>query len=287
MNKHTPRKSSKITVSVWRPVWSRLEKKLESACLNRDAYISSLVSRELDHLKDEMPIANSEEAERFINKQLRALITHDATPLSIALSPAVANRLNTICEEKRIVRDSFFNRLFLFLAVGPQVTGQLLFDLLWTEEKAKPDQWTKFVWSECKHDGPFFDNVFDPFGGLQDPLWPIRACFELIEEQDKPEYVDWTDPKSGTSVRMAKWVPDNLLHLPSRFYTAPLIDYGLRKSPGASARPPIRNRPGKTAPEATYHNLYGLNCYLPNFQVPGHPDWKAAQAATDFLLADL
>jgi hypothetical protein len=218
MKKPAPRKSSKITVSAWRPVWSKLEKKLETACLNRDAYLSALVSSELDHLQVEMPIANSDEAQRFINKQLRALINHDATPLSIALSPEVALKLNAICSEKRIVRDAFFNRLFLFLAFGPRMAGLLLFRLLWVDEKAKPEQWTKMVWSEYKHDGPFFENVFEPFLAHREPLWPIRACFELIEEQDRPDYVDWKDPESGKSLKMAKWVPDSLLHLPYRFY---------------------------------------------------------------------
>jgi len=287
MTKSTVRKSSKITVSGWRPVWSRLEKKLESACLNRDAYLSALVNREIDHLQEEMPIANSEEAARFINKQLRALINHDATPLSFALSPQVALKLNSVCEEKRIVRDAFFNRLFLFLAFGPEMTGKLLFRLLWLDENAKDNQWTKYVWKEWQHDGPFFENVFEPFLAHQDPLWPIRACFEQIEHEDKPKYVDWVDPETGKSVKMATWVPEELLHLPYRFYTAPLTDQDLRKSTGTAKHPVARGKPNDAVPQVAYHNLYGLNCYLPNFLVPGHPDWKTAQSATDVLLAEL
>lgn len=285
MKKPITRKSSKITVSVWRPVWSKLEKKLDAACLNRDAYLSALVDREVGHLQDEMPIANSEEARQFINKQLRVLIHLDTTPLSIALSPDVAARLNAVCEEKRVVRDAFFNRLFLFLAFGPRIAGLLLFRLLWLDqEQAKPERWTNMVWSEYKHDGPFFENVFEPFVAHQDPLWPIRACFELIEDQDKPDYTDWTDPESGKAVKMAKWVPDTLLHLPYRFYTVPLTDRDLRKETKAAARPAVRGKPGKAESEVAYHNLYGLNCYLPNFMVPGHLDKKAAQAAVDNLL---
>lgn len=288
MKKSTQQKSSKVTVSVWRPVWSKLEKKLESACLNRDAYISALVDREVDHLQDEMPIANSESARQFINKQLRALINLDSTPLSIALAPEVAAKLNKACAEKRIVRDAFFNRLFLFLAFGPRMAGLLLFRLLWVDhEKAKPERWTNLVWSQLKHDGPFFDNVFEPFAGHQDPLWPVRACFELLEQQEGAEYVDWTDAESGKSVKMAKWVPDNLLHLPYRFYTLPLTDRDLRKSTNASARPALRGGKSNEDPEVSYHNLYGLNCYIPNFLVPGHADKKAAQTAVDDLLADL
>jgi len=282
------RKTSKITVSIWRPVWSRLEKKLDAACLNRDAYISSLVNRELDYLEEEMAVANSEVAQKFINKQLRALINQDTSPLSIALSPDVAAKLDRVCTEKRIVRDAFFNRIALFLGFGPHLAGLLLFRGLWIDyDKANPEDWTKLVWREYKHDGPFFENVFDPFLAHQDPLWPIRACFELIEDQEKPEYVDWIDPETKKTVKMVKWVPDHLLHLPQRFYTAILTDQDLRKSANAPARPAGRGKPGRTEADRAYHNLYGLNCYLPNFLVPGHPDQKASQASVDELLADL
>ena len=118
-------KPAKITIQVWRPIWSKLEKKLEAACLRRDAYIGKLVEKELDYLEEEMPIANSEAAEKFIDSQFRAL--QDFTPLSIALKPETAARLVQVCSSKRIVRDSFFNRLFLFIAFGPQMAGKLLF----------------------------------------------------------------------------------------------------------------------------------------------------------------
>jgi hypothetical protein len=276
--------ASKITISVWSPVWSRLEKKLDAACLKRDAYIGTLINRELDYLEEEMPIANSEEAEQFIDKQLRALLQQNFTPLSIALQPEIAKKLEKVCAERRIVRDSLFNRLFLFLAFGPQMAGMLLFPGLVTEgDKGTASGWTNTVWSEYKHEGPFSENVFEPFLANQDPLWPIRACFDIIEERDHPDYVDWTDPESRRVVKMVKWVPDHVLCLPYRFYTAVLTDHDLRKTASAPARHAAQGQTGNKEADRAYHNLYGLNCYLPNFHVPRHPDQKAVEE----LLLDL
>lgn len=287
MKARTPAaKTSKITINVWRPVWSKLEKKLDAACLKRDAYIASLINRELDYLQEEMPIANSEDAEKFVDRQLRALLDQNSTPLSIALPPEVAKKLERICSEKRIVRDSFFNRLFLFLAYGPAMAGTLLFRGIWVDND-KFDAWTRDVWREYKHDGPFFENVFEPFHAHQDPLWAVRACFELIEEQDKPEYVDHVDPETKQTVKMAKWVPDHLLHLPHRFYTAVLTDLDLPIAQSAPTRHASQGKPAGEKPARAFHNLYGLNCYLPNFHIRGHADQKAAKASVDELLADL
>ncbi len=268
----------KITISVWQPVWSRLEKALDVACLKRDAYIGALINRELDHLANEIPVANSEGAQQYIDKQLRALLS-DSTPLSLALDVEVVEKLDAVCKQRRIVRDSFFNRLFLFLAFGPRMAGKLLFDSFLTDTTREGTEWTQFVWSECKHDGPFYENVFSPLAGHLDPIWPIRACFDEIEFQDKPDYVDWTDPTTKQTVKMAKWTPDSLLYLPPRFYTTVLNDHTLVK--GAS-----RNPQGKPQQQSAYHNLYGLNCYLPDFYIPTHEDFKTAQAASAALLED-
>lgn len=281
-------KASKITISVWQPVWSKLEKQLETGCLKRDAYIGALINRELDYLEKEMPIPNSEAAENFIEKQIRALLEQNFTPLSIALQPEVAQKLEKVCVGRRIVRDAFFNRLFLFLAFGPQIAGKLLFRGMDAEsEKWTSTSWTRSVWSEYKFEGPFFWNVFDPFRANQDPLWAVRACFELIEERDRPEYVDWIDPRTKQIVKMAKLVPGHVLQLPYRFYTAVLTDQDLPKTAKNPTRHAAQGKGGRQNEERAYHNLYGLNCYLPNFHVPGQPDKKAVEKATDDLLENI
>ena len=275
-------KPAKITIQVWRPIWSKLEKKLEAACLRRDAYIGKLVEKELDYLEEEMPIANSEAAEKFIDSQFRAL--QDFTPLSIALKPETAARLVQVCSSKRIVRDSFFNRLFLFIAFGPQMAGKLLF--LGIDDgigEWRATNWTRIVWSERKHDGPFFDNVFDPFQAVEDPIWPIRACIDEINSKDTPECVDWLDPETKKTVQMVRTVPEHLLKLPYRFYTAVLTDHALRKAASTPRLPTAKGNDQSGTGAHAYHNLYGLNCYLPNHHVKGHPDQKAVED----LLSDL
>src|SRR5688500_8591236 len=97
---NTPR-TSKITINAWRPVWSRLEKQLDEACLKRDAYIGSVIDCELEYLEQEMPIANSEASQKFIDRQLRALLHQNSTPLSIALQPRTKEALERVCTSKR------------------------------------------------------------------------------------------------------------------------------------------------------------------------------------------
>ena len=94
--------------------------------------------------------------------------------VSIALAPELANRLHNICTRKRIVRDAFFNRLFLLLAAGPKTIDRLFF----------PDEpkWRTAVWSEFTHAGPFFENGFYPLEAPVDPFWAIRAGLEMFNE---------------------------------------------------------------------------------------------------------
>lgn len=273
--------AKKITIQVWRPVWSRLEKKIKSSFLRRDAFIERLVLAELDRLDIEMSIPNSMEAKMAIEQQLRAL--HDFTPLSVTFSPTTIEKLDKVLGRKRVVRDSFFNRIFFFLAYGPKLAGILLFGC----SGEKPTAWATELWAECKHDGPFFENVFEPFMALADPLWPIHRYFELIEEQQRPKYIEWMHPDSRIKVDMAKVSSDlEIYELPFRFHTAVLTDRQLRRTKGAEAP-----KKPKTANSATltneFYNLLGLNCYLPNYRVSGHKEQKEFEKHIDDMLENL
>ena len=170
------------------------------------------------------------------------------------------------------------------IALSPQLPGTLFF-LGWPNET--PNSWTKEVWSACKHDGPFFENVFNPFAALEDPLWPIRSALDLIEREDKPEYVERTDPESGQIAPMVRGLTGQFFELPKRFYTIVLTDHQLRKASSKSAmRGATRTEPGDDQP-IQFHNLYGLNCYLPNHYVPAHPDGIAFIKTVDDFLGDL
>lgn len=276
---------TKITINVWTPVWSKLEKIFQAACLRRDAYIAALIERELPELEREVAVANSEKARQFIERQLRALLENHSTPLSIALPLETARKLDALCKDRGIVRDAFFNRLFLFLGYGPEMAGKLLFSDFSLGEDSSPTAWTRAVWSEYQHEDAFFQGVFSPLTAHLDPIWAIRACFELVDEQERSGYVEVQDPRTKRKVVMMKWVPDNLLCLPNRFYTVVLTDHDLLKKVDPDA---VRQSTAKrSSPELAFHNLYGLNCYMPNFLIPGHPEQRAAQKATLEALEEL
>jgi hypothetical protein len=131
----------KISVKIWRPIIDALEKKIEAACLRRDAYLNKILEIELRLLDKEVSIPNSQESYDYVFKQLDAL---DRKLVSLALPPELTQQLNEICRRKRIVRDAFFNRLFLLLAASPKIIDVLLFG---TEAK----EWRKAVWNEIDH----------------------------------------------------------------------------------------------------------------------------------------
>jgi hypothetical protein len=161
----------KISVKIWRPIIDKLDAKLDAACLRRDAYLAKLLATELHHLDAEVSLPNSPAAHDFTLERLDAC---DRKLVSIALAPALAGRLAAICTRKRIVRDAFFNRIFLLLAVSPKTIDTLFF----------PDEpkWRTAVWSEFKHDGPFFESGFYPLEAPVDPFWAIRAGLELFND---------------------------------------------------------------------------------------------------------
>ena len=144
------------------------------------------------------------------------------------------------------------------------------------------------MWSERKHDGPFFDSVFEPFRALDDPMWPIHCYFELMEDgEDKSITEEWVHPETGQKVDAMRVFPgSDFFTLPTRFYTRMLSDYQLRRKPRQTKAKPSAS--GTTSNEPVeFHNLFGLNCYLPNFMVPSHADAKAYQQFSDDLLEHL
>jgi hypothetical protein len=66
-----------------------------------------------------------------------------------------------------------------------------------------------------------------------------------------------------------------------------LTDHDLRKAASAPARHAAQSQAGNQDADRPYYNLYGLNCYLPNFRVQGHPDQKAAEDAIEEAFRDL
>lgn len=240
----------KISVKIWRPIIDKLDAKLDAACLRRDAYLAKLLAGELGQLDAEVSLANSPAAHDFTFERLDAL---DRKLVSIALAPELANRLHDICTRKRIVRDAFFNRLFLLLAAGPKTIDRLFF----------PDdaKWRTAVWSEFKHDGPFFESGFYPLEAPVDPFWAIRAGLELFNAGAGAE--DYEVPGTGTQIKVLRGLdgePEPLPALHTVFF---------------------EQKVGEDA------DLLGLNCFVPDWRIPGHEAQRRHAKALDELLESL
>ena len=242
----------KISVKIWRPIIEKLDKKLDAACLRRDAYLRRVLEVEASALDCEVVIPNSKASNDHVFAKLDEF---DRKLLSLALPAELTERLNAVCARKRIVRDAFFNRLFLLLAAAPKVIDSLLFSDVGSE-------WRREVWSEYKHDGPFFQNGFYPLEPEIDPFWAIRAGLEHYRGELKVE--DYVEPETGETVLVERTLTGEPVP-PDSLYTT------------------VFHQKGKDGT----NDLVGMSCYLPDWLVPGHNAVKAHQAKLDELLGDL
>lgn len=251
MSKQNPKPIQKISVKIWKPIIEKLDAKIEAACLRRDAYLAKVLESELDWLDQEVSIPNSQAAHDYVFEQLDRL---DRKPMSLALPPDLTSRLNDICARKRIVRDAFFNRLFLLLAASPKTVDLLLFD-------GTTHNWRAEVWSENKHDGPFFQNGFYPLEPSIDPFWAVRCGLEMLASDAGPGE-DWIEPSSGKTVRVQRALGGEPTPMDSLYTTI----FELKVSG---------------------HSLHGMSCYMPDWRIPGHEAEKSHRAKLDEMFATL
>jgi len=245
--------TKKITAKVWEPILKKLDLKLDAACLKRDAYLSKVLSIELAHLDSEVVFSNSPAAHKFIADRLERL--RPRKPVSFSLDESVIERLNDICARKAIVRDAFLNRMLLILAVAPATVDHLFFG-------SEKDEWRRVVWKELKHDGPFYENTLYPLEHDIDPFWGIRTGIEIYSEDD--ELVDFEMPESKATVRVRKNFKGDFFPR-SGIYTDLFNDNQVKNT-----------------------DLYGLNCFIADWQIPGHPTKEEFEKSLDeLILADL
>ncbi|HXL86096.1 MAG TPA: hypothetical protein VN927_02760, partial [Gemmatimonadaceae bacterium] len=188
----TLKTAPKISVKIWRPIIDKLDAKIATACLRRDAYLNKVLEVELDWLDEEVSIPNSQASYDYV---FDLLDRFDRKLVSLALPTALTARLNEICSRKRIVRDAFFNRIFLLLAMSPKDVDTLLF-------KSIGDKWRTDVWSENNHDGPFLQNGFYPLEPMIDPFWAIRRGLQMYASDAELE--DYVEPTSGKRIRVKR-----------------------------------------------------------------------------------
>lgn len=239
----------KISVKIWRPIIDKLDAKIESACLRRDAYLNRVLETELDWVDEEVSLPNSQASYDYVFNRLDQL---DRKLVSLALPPELTSRLNEICSRKRIVRDAFFNRLFLLLAASPTVIDTLFFDQV-------RDRWRTEVWSENKHEGPFFQNGFYPLEPLIDPFWAIRSGLEIYASDGELE--DYVEPMSGKAIRVKREITGAVAPADSLYTTV------------------FEQRVGGD-------DLLGLSTYMPDWRIPDHGANQAHRAKLDELLAE-
>jgi hypothetical protein len=171
----------KISVRIWLPALERFNERINSACLRRDAYLGKVLEHELDRLETagRFARANSESARLFIAARLDALPRKLVT---LTLPDPLVQRLDEICTTHRLVRDSFFNRLFFLLAAGHSHLTHLFFD--------DDAGWLQVVMERTDISATAVDDLLEPIPEFRDPFVAIRAAFDLPEYQGPdPIYV--------------------------------------------------------------------------------------------------
>jgi hypothetical protein len=224
----------KILVSVWKNLIALLNKKVDKACLNRDAYLDHVLRHEADKLISEIEIPNSPEARAHLSQHLALL---DRKPVSFTLSPETIAAIDTGCQAKNIPRDCFMNRVLFMLVVDQRTFFRLtLFD--------PADFWPDIL----DNYGRIFDDHLQD-GSLElihemvtdDPFFAVRACIDIARQ----EYPDEDVPRLHTIP-----MPKDLL-------------------------------------KDTVPSMLGLNCYLPDAMIEGHPAQIEAAAKMEHLLVEL
>lgn len=164
----------KTSVRIWRPIMDKLDLKLEAACLRRDAYFARVIDTEISCLEEEVRLPNSKASYDHV---LTCLDRLDRKLVTLTLPPEVVARVNQVCTQKLIVRDAFFNRLFLLLAAAPKTIDRLLFG---------GNDWRHDLWKGFPnaYDQEFLDTLSNPLAPTTDPFWAIRQMFAEYRSKD-------------------------------------------------------------------------------------------------------
>ncbi len=179
-----------LLAKVWRPVLKKFNHTVERACLRRDAYLDRVFAHEAKVLKDEIPCPNSPEARAYLQGKLEDL---DREPVNFSLSSATIEAVNRACEELKVIRDCFINRVLFLLSADMKtceaVVGieflKYLGDILGDHDR-------EFLYaplwggglsavSEIVSSEPFWAlrNVIDDARERGDDVEPLHACVIL------------------------------------------------------------------------------------------------------------
>ena len=203
MNKSNTKSRSKITVRIWTPILDAFVARTDTAFLRRDLLITNTLKLELPRIRNELPHKNSELARRFIEANLRRLFTtpQGATQISLALDPAVAKALESVCEEKNIPREALLNRLLVLLGAPAEFLRKYFFEFFVsyevdaiTRDEAKETIDMDVLASDIAiHDAASnasFELAFSPLGRIvevaSDPIRRYRELLQTVHELRYP-----------------------------------------------------------------------------------------------------
>ncbi len=241
--------ATKTSVKIWRPIIDKLELKLEAACLRRDSFLAKVLETESVWLDKEVAIANSAESYDYVVSRLDCL---DRKLITLTLPPKLTTRINEICARKRIVRDAFFNRLFLLMAASPKLIDLLLFYNLDGDWRAELLAEFPRAWSKAD-----IEAFTDPLEPHTHPFWAIREMLEKYSAQG--ENVEIVTGEDGLEMKVVRDRDGNLTPT-TNIYTT-VFDQKIGNI-----------------------ELLGLSCYLPEWRIPESTTAKEKGYLDELLL---
>ena len=193
------KRTKKILANVSKPLIEQLNEKVSAAFLQRDAYLDHVFHHEARMLDKEIDEPNSPEARDHLSKHLGFL---DRKAVNFSLRPDTVVAMDDVCRRKNIPRDSFINRVVLFLIAKPVLFESIIgIDIKW--------YWTERVVEQFGYSSPLVPYHLN--GNIsaieelvtEDPFWARRSC---IEEASK-------DP-----VDMILYNPLHKVHIPDDLF---------------------------------------------------------------------
>lgn len=171
--------TTKIQFTIWKPLLESLRIHTDDACLRRDAYLAKVLGHEIEVLAEEEG-KNSELARHYVHGALKSLDCQSAT---FTLPVELVNKINQVCEDKRLHRDCFFNRVMLMILPLDQ---QGLYDWIYSQSNVIHDAWNE---ANLNLDTPQ-TAYYVVFSGLHtiresvnsDPLGLVREVLRLAAE---------------------------------------------------------------------------------------------------------
>lgn len=208
----------KITVRIWTPLLDAFNQRIESACLRRDAWLTKVLDEEVSHLDADVAEANSDAAQRFIATHL------DTVPrklVTLTLPEPLVRHLDQTCAAKRLVRDSFFNRLIYLSTLSHRQVTDLFFDgeRSWLGELLETTDFSTRAVGDLLSPVPGFRN---PFETIREGLATARDRIAR-EPHGKHTADEWLEERSIyrvaiTDGRYGSGILYGLsLHLPDQF----------------------------------------------------------------------